>query len=67
MEHSPAQADQKQEEPEQPQEIEEPKEEVKEPVEEDAKVYKMNFSVFGTKAQLKSIKEFLEKEGIQYE
>ena len=35
--------------------------------EADTKIYKMNFSVFGTKSQLKSIKEFMEEKGIKYE
>ena len=45
---------------------------IEEPVKEDTpetdtKIYKMNFSVMGTKEQLKSIKDFMEQKGIKYE
>lgn len=45
-------------------------EEIEKPVMEEIKdnqIYEMSFKVWGTKEQLLSIKEFLEKEGIKYE
>lgn len=34
---------------------------------EDNKIYPLKFTVYGTKKQLKKIKEFIEKEGLRYE
>lgn len=53
-------------------EIEETKFEINVPteeliIEEDKETYMMEFKVFGNIKQLKSVKEFLEKEGIKYE